>query len=69
MKELDPMVFLSVFQEMLGPLLWIMLLVAVVGTVAFLALLVRDAFAAVTLRNGAAAWHAVGPNFNFKSGW
>jgi hypothetical protein len=42
MKELDPMVFLSVFQEMLGPLLWIMLLVAVLGTVAFLALLLRE---------------------------
>lgn len=42
MKELDPMVFLSVFQEMLGPLLWIMLLVAVLGILAFLALLVRE---------------------------
>jgi len=42
MKELDPLVFLSVFQEMLGPMLWIMLLVAVLGIVAFLALLVRE---------------------------
>ena len=42
MKELDPLVFVAVFQEMLGPLLWVMLLVAVVGTVAFLALLVRE---------------------------
>ncbi len=42
MKDLDPLVFLAVFQEMLGPLLWIMLLLAVVGLVAFLALLVRE---------------------------
>lgn len=42
MKDLDPLVFLAVFQEMLGPLLWIMLLLAVVGLVAFVTLLVRE---------------------------
>jgi len=42
MKELDPMVFLAVFQEMLGAWLWIMLLVGVVGAAAFVALLVRE---------------------------
>lgn len=42
MKELDPLVFLAVFQEMLGPLLWIMLFVIVVGTGAFLALLLKE---------------------------
>ena len=42
MKDLDPLVFLAVFQEMLGPLLWIMLLLAVVSMVAFVTLLVRE---------------------------
>ena len=42
MKDLDPLVFLAVFQEMLGPLLWILLLLGVVGLVAFLTLLVRE---------------------------
>lgn len=42
MQELDPMVFLAVFQEMLGPLLWVMLLVAVVAVIAFLALVLRE---------------------------
>jgi hypothetical protein len=42
MKELDPLVFLSVFQEMLGPLLWVMLLVIVAGTAAFVALLLKE---------------------------
>lgn len=42
MKELDPLVFLAVFQEMLGPLLWVMLLVIVVGTAAFIALLLKE---------------------------
>ncbi len=42
MKELDPMVFLAVFQDMLGPMLWVMLLVAVLGVAAFAALLVRE---------------------------
>lgn len=42
MKELDPMVFLAVFQEMLGPMLWVMLIVAALAVAAFLGLLVRD---------------------------
>ena len=42
MKELDPLVFLAVFQEMLGPLLWLMLLVIIAGTAAFIALLVKE---------------------------
>ena len=42
MKELDPWVFVAVFQEMLGPWLWILLLGAVGVVVAFLALLVRE---------------------------
>ena len=42
MKERDPMVFLAVFQEMLGFWLWVMVLVGVLGVAAFLALLVRE---------------------------
>jgi phosphatidylglycerophosphate synthase len=42
MKELDPLVFLAVFQEMLGPMLWVMLLAAVVAVVAFVALVMRE---------------------------
>jgi hypothetical protein len=42
MKELDPMVFLAVFQEMLGFWLWVAVLVGVVGAVAFVMLLVRE---------------------------
>lgn len=42
MKELDPMVFLAVFQEMLGPMLWVMLLAAALAVLAFVALLVRE---------------------------
>ncbi len=42
MKELDPLVLLAVFQEMLGPLLWLLLAVVVLGLLAFAALLVRE---------------------------
>ena len=42
MKELDPMVFLAVFQEMLGIWLWIFLLAGIAIAVAFVALLVRE---------------------------
>lgn len=42
MKEFDPMVFLAVFQEMLGPMLWVMLLAAALAVLAFVALLVRE---------------------------
>jgi hypothetical protein len=42
MKELDPLVFVFVFQEMLGVWLWVMLAAAVVGLAAFVALLLRE---------------------------
>ncbi|HRP97083.1 MAG TPA: DUF5368 domain-containing protein [Rhodocyclaceae bacterium] len=42
MKELDPMILLAVFQEMLGALLWVLLATAVGGIVAFIALIVRE---------------------------
>ena len=42
MKELDPFVLLVVFQEMLGPLLWLLLAVVVMGLLAFVALLIRE---------------------------
>lgn len=42
MKDLDLWVFVSVFQEMLGPFLWVLVALAVLGTAAFLALLIRD---------------------------
>lgn len=42
MKDLDPLVLLAVFQEMLGPLLWLLILLAVGGVAAFLALWIRE---------------------------
>ena len=42
MKELDPLVLLAIFQEMLGPLLWILPAVALLGLLAFAALLLRE---------------------------
>lgn len=42
MKELDPLVFLAVFQEMLGAWLWVYLIAGAVTLVAFLALLLRE---------------------------
>lgn len=42
MKELDPLVFLAVFQEMLGPWLWVMLILAIGGVSAFVAVVLRD---------------------------
>jgi hypothetical protein len=42
MKELDPLVFLSVFQEMLGFWLWLMVVGGLLVAVAFVALLVRE---------------------------
>lgn len=42
MKDLDPMIFLTVFQEMLGPLLWILIALALGGTAAFVLLLLRE---------------------------
>jgi hypothetical protein len=42
MKELDLLVFLAVFQEMMGPLLWLLIALAVGATAAFVALLLRE---------------------------
>lgn len=42
MKEFDPLMLLAVFQEMLGPMLWLLLAIIVLGTVAFLGLLLRE---------------------------
>jgi hypothetical protein len=42
MKDLDPIVFYYVFQEMLGPLLWVLVALAVGGLVAFVAVLRHD---------------------------
>jgi hypothetical protein len=42
MKEFDPLVILAVFQEMLGFWLWVLLLLAIGGIVAFLALWIRE---------------------------
>lgn len=42
MKELDPLVLLAVFQEMLGLWLWVLLALIAVATVAFVLLLVKE---------------------------
>lgn len=42
MKDLDPQVFVAVFQEMLGPLLWVLVGVAVLATLAFVLVCLRD---------------------------
>ncbi|MGU9982228.1 DUF5368 domain-containing protein [Phreatobacter sp. HK31-P] len=42
MKDLDISVFIAVFQEMLGPALWLLVAIAILGILAFLFLLVRD---------------------------
>lgn len=42
MKDMDPLVFLAVFQEMLGPWLWVMLAVAALTLGAFALLLRRE---------------------------
>ncbi len=42
MNELDPVILLAVFQEMLGPLLWVLLVVALLGLTAFAALVARE---------------------------
>lgn len=42
MQSLDPIVFLAVLQEMLGVLLWILLAIIIIGTAAFLLLLLRE---------------------------
>ncbi|MDO5667054.1 MAG: DUF5368 domain-containing protein [Alcaligenaceae bacterium] len=42
MQSLDPLVFLAVFQEMLGLLLWVLLAIIIIGTVAFVILLLKE---------------------------
>ncbi|KAA0579115.1 hypothetical protein FZ983_17510 [Azospirillum sp. B21] len=42
MKEFDLAVFLVVFQEMLGPLLWILPALAIAGLVSFAAVLLHE---------------------------
>ncbi|MEW5727180.1 MAG: DUF5368 domain-containing protein [Pseudomonadota bacterium] len=42
MKDLDPFVFLAVFQEMLGPVLWLLIILAVAGLGAFAYVLARE---------------------------
>lgn len=42
MKDLDPVVFLAVFQEMLGPVLWLLVAVAVIGLAGFAYVFVRE---------------------------
>lgn len=42
MKDLDIGTFLAVFQEMLGPWLWVLLAAAVLATLGFLLVLLRD---------------------------
>lgn len=42
MKDLDPMVFVAVFQEMLGGLFWPLVAFIVLGALALFAVLVRD---------------------------
>ena len=42
MQTFDPMVLLAVFQEMLGPLLWVLIMLSLGATLAFVALLVKE---------------------------
>lgn len=42
MKDLDLWVFVSVFQEMLGPILWVLVGLAVAGIAVFLGIVLRD---------------------------
>lgn len=42
MQNFDPLMFVAVLHEMLGPLLWLIVAGSVVATVAFIWLLVRD---------------------------
>ena len=42
MKELDPRILLAVFQEMLGTMLWPLLALVLLGTLAFLLLVLRE---------------------------
>lgn len=42
MKDMDPMMFLAVFQEMLGPLLWVLIALTVLGLGAFVVVLAKE---------------------------
>jgi len=42
MQNFDPAMFVAVLYEMLGPLLWVIVVAGIVATLAFLWLLVRD---------------------------
>mgnify|MGYP001806739185 CR=1 FL=1 len=42
MKDLDPFVFLMVFQEMLGPVLWLLVALALFGLVGFAFVFLRE---------------------------
>ncbi len=42
MKNLDPMVFLAVLQEMMGPLLWLLIALAVAGLAGLAMVLARE---------------------------
>lgn len=42
MKDLDPFVFVAVFQEMLGPFLWVLAGLAVLGVAIFLYVVARE---------------------------
>lgn len=43
MNEIDPVILFSVFKEMLGaPLLWLLILIIVGGTAAFISLLIKE---------------------------
>jgi len=42
MKDLNPIVFWAVFQEMLGPWLWVVIAASVVATIAFVWVVIRE---------------------------
>ncbi len=42
MKDLDPMVFLAVLHEMMGPLLWLLIALAVAGLAGLAVVLTRE---------------------------
>lgn len=42
MKELSFLAIISVFQEMLGPLLWLLLAIIIFGTITFITLLIFE---------------------------
>ena len=42
MKDMNPMMFLAVFQEMLGSLLWVLIVLTVLGLSAFVIVLAKE---------------------------